>query len=597
MPTFPCASKIQGCCGGQPLLGLDAAAADARDYLAVNFGGMLGAFAGLPFLGQGPVQPCYATADSYVSQQAAELQAAEAAGICTTNPPGNYSAAQALDGGPGNNEVFNLTEAIADQPENLIFFNQPQTASSACPVTGDVFQYEVPYGVFAGTSQQAADESALSYAQMLAPLNRICVGAINSPIAVGQAVLEYVVVSNTGSSVVTPNATALYTWSVSGALPPGTSLSPQAGKDYAYFQGTPTTAGAYTFMVTVTDNNGNSMTKTYTVLVGGLTNGSALPLGMEGTAYAQQLLAAGFANSVNFSLASGVLPLGLSLSATGLISGTPTQNGNSSFVVKLTDSVTGFTANGLVQMGVTSPMAYCCNCGYAAQIQGYSASMFLYNAAGLVAATATITTATLAGNVWTVGNPGGGLPGERSQIYYVEAGGVWYQYISKGATQGTMTPWGASLTAGASAACWLTAGTVFVPQVLTFYTLANGADFGPEWNGLFNITDAGGWGTCATQPFYCVKLNGLPGVGVWLDVSDGFVWTLTLIPAQLYASVVYHNVGVVDAYVYWQGQFTGPTPFGVYYSVAEHSDHAIFLDTSFPLVCWWPETLTLTPGV
>jgi Putative Ig domain len=66
---------------------------------------------------------------------------------------------------------------------------------------------------------------------------------------------------------------------------------------------------------------------------------STLPAGTVGIAYTtQQLTATGGTNSYTWSLASGTLPAGLSLSGAGAITGTPTASGSSSFVVSATDA-------------------------------------------------------------------------------------------------------------------------------------------------------------------------------------------------------------------------------------------------------------------
>ena len=65
---------------------------------------------------------------------------------------------------------------------------------------------------------------------------------------------------------------------------------------------------------------------------------TALPPGEVGVLYSQQLAATGGDGELVWSLASGSLPEGLGLSAGGLISGTPTAAGTSSFVVRVADS-------------------------------------------------------------------------------------------------------------------------------------------------------------------------------------------------------------------------------------------------------------------
>src|SRR5437667_12858392 len=52
----------------------------------------------------------------------------------------------------------------------------------------------------------------------------------------------------------------------------------------------------------------------------------------------QTLGATGGSGNYSFSLSSGTLPSGLTLSPSGQISGTPTGGGNFSFTVKITDN-------------------------------------------------------------------------------------------------------------------------------------------------------------------------------------------------------------------------------------------------------------------
>jgi hypothetical protein len=65
---------------------------------------------------------------------------------------------------------------------------------------------------------------------------------------------------------------------------------------------------------------------------------SSLPNGTQGAAYQQSLAATGGTAPYNWSLISGTLPMGLTLSAGGTISGTPAAGGGSSFSVQVTDS-------------------------------------------------------------------------------------------------------------------------------------------------------------------------------------------------------------------------------------------------------------------
>ena len=64
----------------------------------------------------------------------------------------------------------------------------------------------------------------------------------------------------------------------------------------------------------------------------------SLPAGTQNIAYNQSLAAAGGTAPYTWSVLSGALPTGLTLSMTGQISGTPTSAGTSSFTVQVTDS-------------------------------------------------------------------------------------------------------------------------------------------------------------------------------------------------------------------------------------------------------------------
>ncbi len=67
-----------------------------------------------------------------------------------------------------------------------------------------------------------------------------------------------------------------------------------------------------------------------------ITTSSPLPSGTSGSAYSTTLAASSGTTPYTWSLASGSLPVGLSLSGGGAISGTPTASGTSSFTVRVT---------------------------------------------------------------------------------------------------------------------------------------------------------------------------------------------------------------------------------------------------------------------
>jgi thermitase len=132
---------------------------------------------------------------------------------------------------------------------------------------------------------------------------------------------------------------APYTWSTSGPLPAGLSLS-----STGVISGTPTTAGNASFSVTVTDYKGATAARSLTITIAApaptLTiTTTSLPVATRNGAYSTTLAATGGTAPYSWSISSNSLPRGLSLgSSTGVISGTPTRTGTSTFTVSVRDN-------------------------------------------------------------------------------------------------------------------------------------------------------------------------------------------------------------------------------------------------------------------
>jgi hypothetical protein len=130
----------------------------------------------------------------------------------------------------------------------------------------------------------------------------------------------------------------------SGTLPAGLILDPASGVIY----GVPTTAGAATFAVTVTDSatpTADTATQTLSLTIDGPAPVSVtttdLPAATQGVAYSQILTASGGTQPYTWAVTSGTLPGGMTLDpSTGVLSGTPTGSGSSQITVTATDSTT-----------------------------------------------------------------------------------------------------------------------------------------------------------------------------------------------------------------------------------------------------------------
>ena len=128
------------------------------------------------------------------------------------------------------------------------------------------------------------------------------------------------------------------TWSVaSGTLPNGLSLNPSTG----VISGTPTTATTSTFTVQVQDAVGQTGSKVLTLYVfSPLTiTTTSLPEAVNGSAYSPTIQVTSGTAPFTWSITSGALPADLLLDPTsGTISGIPTTNGTSNFVIKVVDT-------------------------------------------------------------------------------------------------------------------------------------------------------------------------------------------------------------------------------------------------------------------
>ena len=150
------------------------------------------------------------------------------------------------------------------------------------------------------------------------------------------------------------------TWSVaSGTLPAGLTMT-SAG----VIAGIPTATGISTFGVNVTDTF-TLVSQTFTLSISlapfAITSPSTLPSGLAERAYSTTLAATGGIPPYTWTVATGTLPPGLSLSSGGVISGTPSLPEIATFTVNVTYGALFFASQpftltiGSIPVGVATP--------------------------------------------------------------------------------------------------------------------------------------------------------------------------------------------------------------------------------------------------
>ena len=205
-------------------------------------------------------------------------------------------------------------------------FDTPPLHALATGVAGGngVFGYGAA-GTFPASTYQALNYwvDVLFSAQPAPTLTSIAVAPANATLAVG-ATQQYTA-TGTYSDSSTQNLTSQVTWASSNTAAATINSTGLA---------TAVSAGTTTILATLGSVSGGTG---LTVTPGPLTiTTTALPAATVGAAYTATLTATGGTPPYSWSIASGSLPAGLTLAAgTGVISGTPTTTGTSSFTVQV----------------------------------------------------------------------------------------------------------------------------------------------------------------------------------------------------------------------------------------------------------------------
>ena len=246
--------------------------------------------------------------------------------ITTSSLPGGSvgaSYSQGLAAIGGTPPYSNWTVSSGSLPGGLSL-NSSSGVIGGTPNATGAFPFSVTVKDSNGVASQPASLSIAIVGSLTITTTTLPNGTVGSPYS---------------QTLAAAGGTQPYTWTLSGSLPAGLTLNSASG----LINGTPTTVGSPSFSVTVKDGNGltaGPQNLSITISTALTITTTSLPNGTVNVAYSATLAATGGAPPYNWTVTTGSLPGGLTLnSSTGVIGGTPTASGTTSFSVTVKDSV------------------------------------------------------------------------------------------------------------------------------------------------------------------------------------------------------------------------------------------------------------------
>jgi hypothetical protein len=218
------------------------------------------------------------------------------------------------------------------------------------PTTGGIYNTDAITPAMAGTytvSVYATDYS-ISNPLMIGKTFNLTIEASPPPLRIyGPASKHFEPGDYIDMNFPATGGTPPYKWSIAGTIPDGTEFSPCSGS----LSGLANSPGAYPITVTVTDSIGSSASISTDITVSLLEiKTRKMEHLIVGYPYSQEIMASGSSAPFTWTLTSGSLPTDLSLdTATGVISGIPTDTGSGVFGITVTDS-TGYSLEALYEI-------------------------------------------------------------------------------------------------------------------------------------------------------------------------------------------------------------------------------------------------------
>lgn len=257
---------------------------------------------------------------------------------------------------------------------------------------GAITEYPIPTARSSAGSITSGPDGALWFTEGAAnKIGRVSLSGESLGIGTASPLPAGAVGTPYAQSLAATGGTGPYIWSATG-LPLGLILSNSGA-----LSGTPASSGTFTVAINLQDSSSPKLraTRVFTLVInsGGplaILTSSTLPGGTAGTAYSYNLSAAGGTPPYTWSVVrdlpmQGTLPTGFILNAgTGLISGTPTVQGSSTFTIQVTDSAsaTASLALGLSIAAAGSDASNPVRTGVLSQVVsggGWNSSVYFYN--------------------------------------------------------------------------------------------------------------------------------------------------------------------------------------------------------------------------
>jgi uncharacterized protein (TIGR03437 family) len=279
---------------------------------------------------------------------------ANQAGDSDYNAAATVSATFAISPPPASPQTITFAP-LSDVPMGTAPFGLSAAASSGlpltfssnnpavCTVSGSTVVIVAPgtCSVTASQGGNASNQPATPVTQTFQVLSQIVISTNSLPVATVNQVYGPVSLGASGGS-------GGITWSVfAGSLPAGISLSGNGS-----LGGTPTGTGLFSFTVKATDGTSSAVQGLSIQVSQALSIVTAsLPNAVQNSAYNQSLSATGGSGNYSWSVASGSLPSGITLSAAGVLGGTASAAGTFAFTAQVSDG-TGSVTKGLsLQVG------------------------------------------------------------------------------------------------------------------------------------------------------------------------------------------------------------------------------------------------------